>query len=379
MSKGEDLFEDVDLDAVLNDSDEGVDTSEFTQEPGSEDDSDNEENPPANEQGDDEDSDTPPEEDGVDTSEFEKDINTDNKNSVDDNPSADDSSSPLQLIASTLQAEGVIDLKEGEEITSSKQILDAVRSKISENEYADMNDDQKTYVEALRAGIPDEVIKQNFNNIKALNGITPEAIEGNEDLRRTLITQGLIAEGLSEAKAVKSANRIVEAGDDLEEAKEAYSSLKSIESKRVHNETERLKTEAKNKAAEDSEKLKALKTKVLETEEFIPAFKTNSATREKVYNLMTKVAGHDKEGNPLNAINMARHKDPERMEMMENYMFNITNGYTDFTTLKGKMKTSNIKELDKKLKGNQSGGGISKSISKEVGGGLAGALENLKL
>lgn len=382
MSKGEDLFDNIDANL---DSDEGVDVNEFINPPeGDNNNSGNE--PPANEPDGDEggnpDGGTNDNVDntGVDTSEFEKDLeNTGNNNSVDDDSSADNSSSPLQLIASTLHAEGVIDLEEGTEITSSQQILDAARKKIKSNEFADLNDDQKQYVEALRAGIPEEVVKQNFNNINALNNITPEAIENNENLRRTLITQSLIAEGLSEAKATKSANRIVEAGEDVEEAQEAYNSLKTIESKRISDETAKLKQDAADKKVKDAEKLASIKTTVLEREEFIPGFKANSSTREKVYQTMTKVVGHDEQGNALNAINAARHENPEEMEMIESYLFNITNGFKDFTTLKGKLKTNSVKELDKKLQGTQSGGGTSKSVSKQAGGGLAAAIDNLKI
>ena len=382
MSKGEDLFGGVDLNFGSDETDDGIDVSEFETGADVVDDNDDSNDIDSFSEGEDENKEAGVDNDEFDSAEFEKDSNSqesdEDNNSVDDDSSADNSSSPLQLIASTLQAEGVIDLEEGEEITSSKQILDAVRSKIEKNEFADLNEDQKLYVEALREGIPEADVKQNQQNIKALNGITDEAIESNEELRRTLITQGLIADGLTEAKAVKSANRIVEAGDDLEEARDAYKTLKEVEGSRIAKETTRLKEEATSNKEKDAAKLAALKTSVLETEEFIKGIKVNSSTREKVFNTMTKVVSHDKQGNPLNAINTARHKDPEGMEKMETYLFNLTNGYTDFKVFKNKMKSKGVKELDEQLKGTQAGGGSSKSVSKQNQGGLAGAIGNLK-
>ena len=383
MSKGEDLFGGVDLNFGSDETDDGIDVSEFETGADVVDDNDDSNDIDSSSEGEDENKEADVASDEFDSAEFEKDSNSqvsdEDNNSVDDDSSADNSSSPLQLIASTLQAEGVIDLEEGEEITSSKQILDAVRSKIEKNEFADLNEDQKLYVEALREGIPEADVKQNQQNIKALNGITDEAIESNEELRRTLITQGLIADGLTEAKAVRSANRIVEAGDDLEEAKDAYKTLKEIEGGRIAKETARLKEEASKNKEKEADRLTALKTSVLETEEFIKGIKVNSSTREKVFNTMTKVVAHDKQGNPLNAINAARHKDPEGMEKMESYLFNLTNGFTDFKVFKNKMKSASVKELDKQLKGTQAGGGSSKSVSKQNQGGLAGAIGNLKL
>ena len=383
MSKGEGLFDNVDLDLGSDEMDQGVDVSEFEGTADVGDNDDVSDDTDSSSEGEDENKEADVDNDEFDSAEFEKDSNSpvgdEDNNSVDDNSSADNSSSPLQLIASTLQAEGVIDLEEGEEITSSKQILDAVRSKIEKNEFADLNEDQKLYVEALREGIPEADVRQNQQNIKALNGISDEAIESNEELRKTLITQGLIAEGLSEAKAVRSANRIIEAGDDLEEARDAYKALKEIEGSRIAKETARLREEAVSNKEKEANKLAALKTNILETEEFIKGIKVNSSTREKVFNTMTKIVAHDKHGNPLNAINAARHKDPEGMEKMESYLFNLTNGFTDFKVFKNKMKSSSIKELDAQLKGTQVGGGSSKSVSKQNQGGLAGAIGNLKL
>ena len=387
MSKGEDYFGDVSLDSGLNDTEDGIDISEFINGPEDDKDEakDKDDGPEGPDDEDDKDDDknkkTADITDGVDASEFEKDIDNtkDKKNSVDDDSSSDNSSSPLQLLHTTLLEEGVIDAEEGVEIESSKQLLDAIRKKIESNEFADMNDDQKLYVEALRSGIPEADIKENQQNIKALNNITSEAIEANPELRKTLITQGLIAEGLTEAKAIKSANRIVEAGDDLEEAKDAYATLKTIEGSRIANETKKLREEAKNDEESSKAKLAKIKTNVLKTEEFIKGIKANSSTRAKVYETMTKVVAHDKEGNPLNALNAARHKDPEEMEKMESYLFHLTDGFKNFSVFKNKLKSNSIKELDKQLKSTQTGGGTSKSVSAQNGGGLSAALDNLTL
>jgi len=385
--EGEELFNDVNFD-INQDTDQGIEESELANEevaaeakPDSNEDDDGKiEN---NDDNNDDNTEAKPEE-GIEASEFEQEDSApepgaEDNTSVDDDTSADNSSSPLQLLTTTLQAEGVIDIPDGEKIESSKQILDAVRRKIEENEFADLNDTQKDYVKALRAGIPEEEVKQNLNNIKALEGINDAGIEADENLRRILITENLIADGLSPEKAARSVQRIVEAGDDVEEAKDAHRSLKETEGVRIQNETKRLEAEKKEENEKTSERLAALKTTVLEKEEFIPGHKPNSATKEKIYSNMTKVVGHDKKGNPLNALNAARHKDPEAMEMLENYLFTVTKGFTDWSSFKNKVKSNAIKDLDNKLRNTQSGGGASRSVSKESKTGLAGALANLDI
>lgn len=384
-NNGEDLFDNIDLNNDLGGDDEGVDLNDFingtfednTQGTDSNEDSGQNENDDDNS-----DEEQPPEE-GVDASEFEQDStqdSTEDNTSVDDDSSADNSSSPLDLIASTLQAEGVIDLEEGVKVESSKQILDAVRKKIEENEFADLNDSQKLYIEALRKGVPEEDVKQNLQNIQALDNISTDNIEANEELAKTLVTQDFIAKGLSAEKAAKLTQRSLEAGELIEDAKEAHTSLKTLEGDRIKEETKKRTEEEAANAKSNATKLEELKGTVLKKEEFIPGFKTNSATREKVYQNMTKVVSHDKSGNPLNALNTARAKDPEKIEMIESYLYTVTKGFTDWSTFKNKVKSNAVKDLDEKLKGTQSGSGnSSQSVSKENGGGLTEALFNLKL
>lgn len=389
MSKEEELFDDIDFNSQSDDN--GVDLNDFvtgkfledTQEKKTTETPDEESDDATSEnENDDNNNDEDADNEGIDDSEFMNDTTATDSSTSDssvDDSSANNSSSPLQLIASTLQAEGVIDLEEGIEITSSKQIMDAVRKRIAENEFADLTEDQKTYVEALRAGIPEEDIKQNFKNLQALDTINEEGIKENEELQKALITEDLVIKGLPRNKAELMAKRSVELGESEADALEAYSSLKETESNRIKEETARLKKEKEAEIKTAKENLEKLKTTVLSTEEFITGFPTNSSTRQKVYDTMTKIVGHDKEGNPLNALAKARVENPEKMEMIESYLFEVTKGFTNFDIFKSKLKTDIYKDVDEKLRGNQTGGGTTQSVSKQNGGGLSAAIANLKI
>ncbi len=319
-------------------------------------------------------------EESVDSSFFENNDNslndTEDTTSINDSP-VDNSSSPLQLLANTLRTGGVIDVSEDFKIESTEELLDAIRDTISKNELADLTDEQKEYVEAIRVGIPQKEVETNINNRKILDGITEESIasDENENLRKILITQEFIAQGIAESKAVKLADRSIELGEDVEDAKEAYNSLKTIESNRIAKEIENKKKqeiEAK-KAAET--KLSKLKDKILNTEEFIPGLKPNATTKETVFKNMTKVVGYDDKGNGINAIMKARLEDPEAFETIESYLFTLTKGFKDFSTFKRSVKSDAIKDLDKALKTNNSGGGTPKEIQSSTSKGLFAALD----
>lgn len=308
--------------------------------------------------------------------ETEKKETEDKKDSVDDKSSADSSSSPMQLFASTLHAEGVIDLEEGQTIETEKELIAAWRKSVASNELADLNEDQRTYVEAIRNGIPEEEIKQNFNNIKALNGVTAESLKNNEELRKTLIAQDFIAKGIDAAKANELATRSIELGTDSEDATEALQSLKLIEGSRITKENARLAKEKEENSAKELDRISKLKTTILEKEEFIPNLKINSTTKDKIFKNMTEVVDYDDKGNGINAITKARLKDPENFEMMESMLYTITKGFTDFSKLTNNAKTTSVSELEKSLKTNQTGGGAPREIKSSTGKGLSEAINS---
>lgn len=316
----------------------------------------------------------------IDTSFFEKENNNDNEEiddtSQDDDSSADNSSSPLmQKFASTLLAEGVITLDEGEEIKSAKDLINAMRKTISSNEYSDLTENQRTYMESLRNGIPEEEIKANFNNIKALESITPDMIKANEQLQKTLIAQDFIAKGMAEDKAFKMADRSITLGESSDDALEAYSSLKEIESTRLTEENNRIKEEKKKEEQEALTRLERMKSTILEKKDLVPGVKYNATTREKIFENISKVVDYDKKGNGINAITKARLADPETFEIMEAALFTITKGFTDFSKFKTDIKSNAIDELDKALSGTQTGSGNSHKITSSSSKGLLDALK----
>lgn len=376
MEEEENLF-DFNWDSI--DGNDEVDTEMFTDNVADPVEKKSEKKTKKESKSEDEDSEEPG--DLIDTTLFENENNNDNDeiddNSQDDDSSADDnSSSPLmQQFASTLLAEGVITLDEEEEIKSAKDLVEAVRKTVSSSEYSDLTESQKTYLESLRNGIPEEEIKATFNNLKALEGITPEMIKVNEKLQQTLITQDFISKGMSEEKALKLAERSITLGESSDDALEAYESLKKNESERLQLENNKIKADkdAENKKA--LERLERMKSTILESKDLVPGVKYNSTTREKIFENISKVVDYDSKGNGINAITKARLADPEKFEIMEAALFTITKGFTDFTKFKTDVKSNAIDELDKTLAGTQTGSGTSHKIMSSSGKGLLDALK----
>ena len=315
------------------------------------------------------------EEEGFDPSQIE---NTENTQGTEtdtsiNNPKSN-SSSLLQTFVDTLKDDGVIDIEEGSTIESTKDLIDIVRDTISKKELEDLNEDQALYVKSLRNGIPEEEIKTNFNNTKALSNISEEAITKDESLRKILITQDYIAKGLSEAKAAKLAERSVEVGEDLEDSKEALASLKVIESNRLVDANKKIESDKKAADKTNEERLSTLKDNILKKDDWVKGIKVNSTTKQKIFDNMTKVVDYTKDGKGINAINKARLADPDQFEQMESFIYTITNGFTDFSKFTKSATTSALNKLDKALESTNTGGGTSPGIKSTSQKGLMDAL-----
>ena len=376
----EDLFEGVDLNSG---NDGGIDESFFTQDPETREASTEKEvkeikvaKKAADTNNDEEDSSE--EQDGVDPTIFENNDNLESHTSSDDS-SADNSSSPLQLVTQTLLAEGLITLEEGSEVKDAKDLIEGWRKKMLENEYSDLNETQKLYLDAIRNGIPEEDVKTNIGNIDVLTNLNEDTIVADENLRTTLIVQNFIAKGLSQTEAAKLAKRSIDLGEDVDDAKEAHISLLDFEKKRISTETENIKKQKQLDIKRSEEDLSKLKETILTREEFIPNVKVNSTTKEKIFKNLTEIAGYDKAGNPINAITKSRLENPDEYAIMESFLHTYTKGFTDFSKFENAVKTSAIEDLDKKLKTTQTGGGSPKEIKSSSSQGLSKALERFKL
>jgi len=101
----------------------------------------------------------------------------------------------------------------------------------------------------------------------------------------------------------------------------------------------------------------------------------NSRVKDEVFTNMTKVAAYDDAGNPLNALGAALQKDREKIELNINYLFTITKGFTDFSSLKTNTKSSVVKDLEEALQTNQTGSGKTKSSGTTQSNTLKGTLK----
>lgn len=251
--------------------------------------------------------------------------------------------------ANVLQEQGIISsLNSDVKIESADDLIKVLNEEVTNREFAELNDTQKEYLTALRQGIPEVDIKEYQNVSNQLGSITTEEINENADLRVALITQDFQTKGMTAERAAEFAKRSVETGDDVADASEALTSLKEA-SKLEFN----AKVAAADKSANDAKEnlkqsLSTLKKEITGKAEIIPSMKMSEVVKNKLYDQMTKSVGVI-DGKPINAVQKKRMDDPMAFEIKMNYLFQITNGFEDFSKLVTNAKSTATLELEKSL------------------------------
>lgn len=274
-------------------------------------------------------------------------------------------SSPIfTSLASALKDEGIfssINEDKLKDIKTADDFKEAFEEELKSARYLGLNQLQREALDAMDHGVPIEMFVKSKTNEQYYNSINEEDVENDENLKRQVIEAEFIQKGFSQEEAEESVDDIFDLGKEDDKAKKALQSLKRIESQRI----EQIKEANKQKLIEDQERNKKeiedLKNKVISSEEFIPGFPVSNTMKEKVFESMTKIVAQDNYGNPLNSMQVERSKDPYTFETKLHYLWNLSNGFKDFSKLVKKSKTTALKNLEEQL-----------SSTKSLEGGLTG-------
>jgi len=272
------------------------------------------------------------------------------------------------LLASALLEQGVLPSLTKEELDNIKSfddIAEAFKKELRNNEYAGLNEHQKAYLKALESGMPDKEFKENYSKVVDYAKLTEDDLEADESLRLNLIKEDFISKGYSEEKAEKLAQRSVDLGEDLDDAKEALEARKDFIKKDYETKVKQYEENLKSQAKASKEQQEKLKETIFDDKtEIIPGLKYNKQFAQKIYDSITKPAGYLEDGRPYNSIFKARMEDPVGFEHKLAYMFSLTDGFKNFDKILNTAKSQSVKKLDEFLNSNtfiESTGNIGKN------------------
>lgn len=279
-------------------------------------------------------------------------IDVESDNGLEGSHTDDDNSSLLFSFASTLVEDGVLpslDLNE-DKIKTTADLIEAIRTEIKSNEFADLTPVQKEAVIALRNGISLETFVGRKQQEASYEAITSSHLEEDLELRKQLIKQDFLSKGYSEDKAEKFVQRSLDLGEDLDDAREALEAQKQLVKLQTERDIENNKQKEAEAAAEYAKQVEQLKNTVYnESAEIIPGMKFNKNIADQVYESMTKIVD-EVQGQPINKLMRDRMKDPVGFEHKLHYLYTVTKGFTDFTKLTRNEKTKAVKTFEENLK-----------------------------
>ncbi len=257
----------------------------------------------------------------------------------------------LKLFAGFLSERGLLSVEkeELEQINDEDAFAELMKKQIKQNEFAQLNDTQKKYLEALENGIPTETFLGYAQASQAYEQLTDEVIQNNVGVQRDLIVEGYMAKGFSREYALKQFQRVSDAGESVEEAKMFKETLKQIQDQRYQSQIEeqtKLRQEQENLR---KQQIEDLKKSVYSKSKLFEGFDISKGVQDKVYDLMTREAGRTPDGIPVNALLKDQMENPVEFQTNLYYVYELTNGFKDLSKLGKKATTKATQEFKSKL------------------------------
>nr|DAO94892.1 MAG TPA: hypothetical protein [Crassvirales sp.] len=285
----------------------------------------------------------------------------DNEGKEDTAPDNDaDGTSPNNFYSSIANACAVDGIFPNLDDETIKKAVDAESfSNLIEAEInARFDEKQKRISQALENGVEPNDIKKYESTLNYINTITDAAIaeesEKGEQLRYNLIYQDFINKGMTPDKAKKFADRTVDAGTDVEDAKEALLSNKEFFSNAYNKMLQDAQQKADEEKADREKNAKELEKSLMKDKQLFGDMEISNDIRKKAFDSVSKPVYKDPEtGDYMTAIQ--KYESEHRAEFLKytGLIFAMTNGFKDFDSFaKGKVKKEvkkGLRELEQTL------------------------------
>lgn len=275
-------------------------------------------------------------------------------------PEKDDDTSPQNFyssIASALAVDGVFPNLDEETIKKANTpelFSDLIEAEVT----ARLDEKQKRISNALENGVEPSEIRKYENTLKYISSLTEQMIseesEKGEQLRRQLIYQDFLNKGYTPEKANKFTERTVNAGTDIEDAKEALQGNKEYFQSEYDRLLQDAQKEADKEKAERKKQTEILQNSIMNDKQLFGDMEISNDLRRKVLDNISKPVYRDPEtGEYMTAIQKYELEHKGDFLKYAGLLFTLTDGFKDFESFtKGKVKKEmkkGLRELEKTL------------------------------
>ena len=198
-----------------------------------------------------------------------------------------------------------------------------------------------------------EAIARSNNEVLKLDQLDEDALRGNIEQAKSIIYNDYINQGLNEARATRLLEKLVDLGEDaiIEEALTSKESLKEFESARIEQEKQAYEQARIQEEKEYNERQELIKKTVFEKKDLFKNYNLPQALRKEVYETMNAVVSKNPETGELeNKFMKDRRENPVEFDTRMYYVYTMTKGFTDFSNIVQKGKSSAVKELEETFK-----------------------------
>lgn len=299
-------------------------------------------------------------EDDNDDDEEEEDNGNDGKvqKTSNDNKGTEPKSDTLDFSSITKEFidEGIFgELSEDELPKDSKSFKSLIKNAIENG----IDEETKKVRTALEAGVEPNDINDIKNTIEFLRSITEKQIYDDSDegfeLRRKLILQDFLNQGIDEKEAVEKTNAVFKKGNDMSVANEALQSnkqyFKQVKDK-LFDEAENAKKEHEANIAKQTE---SLKSAIMDSEKYLGEISLDEKTKKLALKNLSEPIYKDKEtGTMLTAIQ--KYERENKTDFLKNLgiLFTITDGFKNmdkvFDTAVRRRVNKEIEDIEDVLK-----------------------------
>lgn len=283
--------------------------------------------------------------------EHKDDSNVDDKGEKKDDEGADDADDSVakyyNALAKNLIESGAIDdLEEGAAINNMDDLTGAINNKIQKANQTYVNglDPRVKWLQNnIEKGVSLESLLEIDKNKTELSKFNEDQVKGNPEVQKKLVKLYYKnSTNFTNEKIDKMIDNL-ELTEGLED--EALSSLKDYNNMVTKTEQD-LVTKAEEQKRQEEQVFNDFIKKVEALDNVVPGIKLNKTSKEKVLNLMMSPVAKDQQGRSLNALGVARNKDPYGFDFKLNYIWNMTKGFTDFSNFASSGKKAAIREFE---------------------------------
>lgn len=277
----------------------------------------------------------------------EVDSEEDEENEGSDEDSSSDSSSNLySSLASVIHEQGLLPSLD---ITTTKveTIEDLVTVLAKEQEIQ-----AQAKLEEYINNIDVSSIAQSKKEIQDLDKINEDVLKTNLELAKDIIYKDYINQGLGEQKASRLLKRLVDLGEDdiLEEASESLTSLKEFQTRKIEAEKENYLKQVEQEKLDQVELEKQIKSAIYDNKEPLKGLKANKALQDKVHKSITEIVGKAPDGTFENKFMRDRRLNPIDFEAKMYFLYELTNGFSDYSKLSTTAKSKAVTDLERAAK-----------------------------